>query len=174
MGVIKTEAKIEAPVGVVWGVLTDFRSFERWNPFVREIHGQVAVGAQLEVTLAWRGHAKVTQRHIVLRADTPRELRWRHRFYVAGLHDVQHGWCLDVLSDGSTRLRHSRAVRGRLAEWLGQGDEAPITEAMNQMNIALKARAERAHRAATAPPTADPAELTAHTTRLNTVLFWEQ
>lgn len=175
MGVLKTETKILAPVGVVWGILTDFRNFERWNPFVRAIYGQIAVGSPLQITLAWRGHAKVTQRHIVLRADAPRELRWRHRFCLPGLYDVQHGWCLDVLPDGVTRLRHSRAVRGRLAEWLGEPHDAALTEAMKEMNQALKMRAERAHRAATLPPSpAEMSEQTPHTTRLNTALFWEK
>jgi hypothetical protein len=174
MRVFRTEINIQAPADLVWGILTDFRSYERWNPFIRRIHGQISVGSPLDVTLALRGRAKVTQRHVVLRADDQRELRWRYRICLPGVFDVQHGCRLDPMPNGVTRLRHSHALRGTLAELLGRRREAALTEAMIEMNTALKMRAERAHRASTVQLSpAEQAEQAERTTRLNSALSWQ-
>ena len=174
MRVFRTETNIQAPADLVWGILTDFRSFERWNPFIRQIRGQISIGSPLDVTLAMRGRAKVTQRHVVLRADDQRELRWRYRICLPCLFDVQHCCRLDPMPGGVTRLRHSHALRGTLAEVLGRRQEAAMTEAMIEMNTALKMRAERAHRASTVQLSpAEQAEQAERTTRLNSALSWQ-
>src|SRR5919106_5366704 len=46
---VRTEIEIGAAPQRVWGVLMDFGSYPEWNPFIRRISGEPAVGSQLEV-----------------------------------------------------------------------------------------------------------------------------
>ena len=42
--VIKTEMKIKATTVKVWTILTDFKNYPNWNPFIKSIVGDVKVG----------------------------------------------------------------------------------------------------------------------------------
>ena len=46
---ISTEIIIQGSSADVWNVLTDFRSYPRWNPFIKEIRGDLIVGSKLEL-----------------------------------------------------------------------------------------------------------------------------
>ncbi|MEE8605554.1 MAG: SRPBCC family protein [Candidatus Aminicenantaceae bacterium] len=48
---IHTEVEIHAPSEHVWQILTDFRSFPEWNPFIQRIKGEMKKGKHLEVFL---------------------------------------------------------------------------------------------------------------------------
>ena len=57
---VRTEIEIEAPPGRVWDILTDFERYAEWNPFVREIQGDLRKGAKLEVRLGPPGEKGMT------------------------------------------------------------------------------------------------------------------
>ena len=44
-----TEIQINASPNTVWKILTDFDDFSRWNPFIKEISGNINVGSQIYV-----------------------------------------------------------------------------------------------------------------------------
>jgi len=46
---IETNIEINAPVGRVWALLTDFAGMPSWNPFIKSISGNLAQGARLSV-----------------------------------------------------------------------------------------------------------------------------
>lgn len=46
-----SEIEIEAPADKVWQILTDFRKYSEWNPFITQINGELKKGAKLEVHL---------------------------------------------------------------------------------------------------------------------------
>ena len=48
---IETEITIRGTPEQVWSVLTDFRTYPDWNPFIREASGQVKTGARLTVRI---------------------------------------------------------------------------------------------------------------------------
>src|SRR6266571_1159629 len=52
---VSAEIEIEAPAERVWEVLTDFAKFPEWNPFIRQMSGEVRTGAQLHVQLGPTG-----------------------------------------------------------------------------------------------------------------------
>jgi len=45
---IYTEIKINASTSTVWDILTDFDKFPSWNPFMKQISGNLQEGARLE------------------------------------------------------------------------------------------------------------------------------
>ena len=48
---IFTSIEIEAPPNIVWEVLTDFKHFDQWNPFIRSVTGKATRGIQLQVQI---------------------------------------------------------------------------------------------------------------------------
>ena len=45
---ILTEIDISASASKTWEILTDFKNFPQWNPFIRQIEGTPIVGAKLK------------------------------------------------------------------------------------------------------------------------------
>jgi uncharacterized protein YndB with AHSA1/START domain len=48
---IFTRIEIKAPPNIVWEILTDFKRFDQWNPFIRSVTGEATRGAQLQVKI---------------------------------------------------------------------------------------------------------------------------
>jgi hypothetical protein len=46
---IYSEIEVNAPASVVWDILTDFDNYVQWNPFIKEISGNLIVGTEIEV-----------------------------------------------------------------------------------------------------------------------------
>src|SRR5215475_136801 len=46
---IETEIATRGTPERVWAVLTDFRKYPEWNPFIRDASGELAIGARLKV-----------------------------------------------------------------------------------------------------------------------------
>src|SRR6266581_327402 len=74
----------------VCAALTDFASFPKWNPFIREIRGTPAVGSRLEVTIGASGTKPMSFRPTVKNVVPNRELRWLGRVGIPGLFDGEH------------------------------------------------------------------------------------
>ena len=47
---LRPEIDIAASASLVWGILTDFGSYRRWNPYMRAVSGQSQVGNSIEIT----------------------------------------------------------------------------------------------------------------------------
>jgi hypothetical protein len=141
---IHTEIEIEAPVERVWHTLTDFASFPQWNPFIPQARGEPEVGSRLEVRVQPPGSRAMTFRPKVLRAEPNRELRWRGRLWLPGLFDGEHGFLLEPLGPARTRLVQREAFTGLLVPFLLKRMGESTRRGVEEMNRALKARAEKA------------------------------
>jgi uncharacterized protein YndB with AHSA1/START domain len=73
--VYRAEVKIEAPVTLVWSVLTDFEAYPHWNPFTPKASGALEVGAPivLEVML---GKRPSRQTEHIRAIEAPSLLAW--------------------------------------------------------------------------------------------------
>ena len=141
---LRTSIEIAAPVGRVWDVLTDFAAFPRWNPFIRAIHGVLAERARLQVKIRPPGGRAMTFRPTVLRVDPERFFSWRGRTLLPGLFDGEHSFALEPGAPGHVRFVHGEVFRGLLVPLLAHTLRTTTREGFEQMNRALKARAEGA------------------------------
>lgn len=48
---ITTSIGIQAPLATIWRILTDFRDYPAWNPFIRSIEGEARAGARLLIRI---------------------------------------------------------------------------------------------------------------------------
>jgi hypothetical protein len=144
MSEILTEIGIEAPAELVWAILTDFRTYARWNPFIRAVSGRATTGRTVEVTLQ-RGADEVTSTQVLMSVTAPRELRWRSRFRLPGLFENEHKFRIDAKRGGGVRFRQIQSFRGLLALMFSRKRNLAVEHDCAQMNLALKERAEKAY-----------------------------
>jgi hypothetical protein len=90
MRIIETQIDIAASANRVWEILTDFRAYADWNPFIIEIVGRPEQGARLRVRICPPDRSAITFKPIILVAAREWELRWRGRRIVPGLFDGEH------------------------------------------------------------------------------------
>lgn len=140
---IDSDIVINAPPSIVWAILSDFKSYPSWNPFVRKIEGPMVVGDHLSIEI--RPSPDATSMRftpVVLAASPEIEFRWRGRFLAPGVFDGTHGFKLTSLPGGRTRFHQSEAFSGVMVP-LFRGKNLSETEGgFNAMNTAIKARAE--------------------------------
>ncbi|MFB3052819.1 MAG: SRPBCC family protein [Dehalococcoidia bacterium] len=141
---LRTEIEIGAPAERVWQILTDFASYPEWNPFVRRISGEAQEGTQLEVYLQPSGARGMTFRPTILKAEPSRELRWRGKLFIQGLFDGEHVFEIEQLAENRVRFVQRESFRGLLASLLLRMLENDTRRGFEEMNAALKARAEAA------------------------------
>ncbi len=119
MKTITTTTEIDATVGEVWAVLTDFPGHAEWNPFFAQISGVPAVGETLKVVARKGDSTGMTFRPKVLVADGS-TLRWLGKLGIRGIFDGAHEFTLSELPGGRTRLVHAEQFTGVLVPFLGK------------------------------------------------------
>jgi hypothetical protein len=138
---IVTEVEIDAPVEVVWGILSDTAAYAEWNPFLVRVDGEPQAGARISVRFSPPGGRAMTMKPRVLVVDPPRELRWKGSLGVPGIFDGEHIFQLEALDATRTRVVQREEFGGFLVPLTGK--LLRRTEAGFQaMNEALRARAE--------------------------------
>jgi hypothetical protein len=141
---LHSEIEIDAPAERVWRVLTDFASFPKWNPFIRSISGEPTTGEGLEVRLEPPGGQGMTFKPKVLKAEDNRELRWLGNLLVPGLFDGEHSFTIQPLEENRVRFVQREAFKGLLVPLFARSLETNTQRGLEEMNRALKERAETA------------------------------
>lgn len=138
---IETGCVVDAPPEVVWQVLTDFRAYPEWNPFIPQIEGEVREGAKLRVRIEPPGSRGTTFRPEVKVVRPPHQLAWLGRLFVPHLFDGRHEFRLVPLADGErTRFVQRETFGGLLVPILLDGEA--VRRGFEAMNERLAERAE--------------------------------
>ena len=138
---IRADIDINASAEQVWRILTDFRLYPEWNPFIKGISGEAKTGREIEVRVAPPGGKAATWRPRVLRAAAREELRWLNRLLIPGLFDAEHALRIERVGDSKVHFVQQETISGILVPLMGKALEAR-QRGFEAMNAALKARAE--------------------------------
>ena len=141
---LRSEIEIGAPAERVWRILTDFAGFPAWNPFIRHARGNLLAGERLEVSLQPSGARGMSFRPTVLTVDVHRELRWIGHFLVPGLFDGEHIFTIEPVGTNRVRFVQREIFTGLLVPLFARGLDTDTRRGFEEMNQALKARAEDA------------------------------
>ncbi len=139
---LHSEIEIDASAERVWAILTDFASYPRWNPFIRSISGELEAGERLEVRLEPPDSRGITLRPTVLRAEPNRLMRWVGHLLVPGLFDGEHSLAMHPLEGNRVRFVQHEAFKGVLVPLLARSLDKNTLRGFEEMNEALKERAE--------------------------------
>lgn len=137
---IRTEIDISASPLRVWQVLTDFARYHEWNPFIYRVEGEPFEGAKLRIHITTPAGVNREYSPRVTRVVTERELRWLGK--VPGLFSGEHVFAIDPVSDHSVHLVHKEVFGGLLTSFFGSRLDADVKKGFEEMNAALKKRAE--------------------------------
>jgi hypothetical protein len=139
---LRTEIEIDAPPARVWSVLTDFRRYPEWNPFITSIEGELSVGDTLSMRVSPPESSEHRLRPKLLVCEAPRELRWRGHLFIKGLLDGEHFFQVHETGDGRTRFVHGEDFSGVLLRFV-HAQLTQVARGFVYMNQALKKRAEQ-------------------------------
>jgi hypothetical protein len=139
---LHTEIEIDASAERVWAVLSDFSSYPQWNPFIRSVIGAPQQGARIQIVIQPSGGKVMRFSPVILAAETGRELRWLGRFLFPGLFDGEHRFLIEPLGEGKVRFQQSERFSGLLVSLLRGRLDRDTKRGFEEMNRALKAKAE--------------------------------
>jgi hypothetical protein len=140
---LRTEIAIGASPEAVWAILTNFAAFPQWNPFIREASGEQKVGGKLRIHIVPPGGKGMVFTPTLLAFETNRELRWLGRLGVPGLFDGEHGFTLEPIDGGQTKLTQREVFTGVLVPLFARSLDDGTRKGFEAMNLALKERAEK-------------------------------
>lgn len=137
-----TEIEINASPGKVWQILTDFEAYPNWNPFIKKIKGDLAVGEKLEVFIQPSGAKGMSFKPTLLAVEEEKELRWLGKLFVSGLFDGEHFFKIEMLSEKTVKFIHGENFKGLLVGFLAKSLDTDTLRGFREMNEALKNLAE--------------------------------
>ena len=143
MRIIETQIDIAASASTVWQILTDFPAYSEWNRFITKIEGTPELSARLRVRIGPPGRSAITFKPTILVAAREWELRWRSRRIVPGFFDSEHSFQIRT-HGGSCRFHHSERFTGIMVTAIGDDVFDAMQQGFEEMNAALKLRAEAA------------------------------
>jgi hypothetical protein len=140
---LRAQIDIHATPDRVWQVLTDFAAYSQWNPFLTRASGIPRHRERLTIRLQPVGGRGMTFRPTVLEATPAARLRWLGHLLVTGLFDGEHSFTIQPLGHGQARLVQQEDYRGLLVPLMARSLDRRTLPAFEQMNQALKRRAEQ-------------------------------
>jgi hypothetical protein len=139
---ITTQTGIKAKPERIWDILTDFSSYELWNPFMTKIIGEPNLGNKIEVHIRTiRGKNRVYH-PVITKLDENKELKWQGRSILPGIFDGERIFQIESTSPEEVTFTHMEIFSGLGAKFLGRGLDHDLQQGFQEMNNALKARAE--------------------------------
>lgn len=142
MKTLQTETLILATRETVWKILTDFDSYGDWNPFIREISGELKAGSELRVKMSIEGRKPTTFKPEVLSVIPNEKFCWRGILFTAGIFEGTHYISLEDTEEGNTRLIHGETFKGIFAGMILRRVGENTLSGFEKMNQALKEKAE--------------------------------
>ncbi|NIU50701.1 MAG: SRPBCC domain-containing protein, partial [Thermoplasmata archaeon] len=115
-----------------------------WNPFIREMEGELREGERLRIILKQPNRKAMTIKPKVVELRPERELRWMGHLVVPGLFDGEHIFELIPAGPTTTRFVHREEFGGILVPMLWRMLDTDTRQGFEDMNRALKERAESA------------------------------
>ena len=136
-----TEIDISASPSRVWRVLTDFEKHSNWNPFMTKIRGKAVEGEKLDVTLPNPQGGTMEISPTILRVEDERELRWLGRTE-GDTFNGEHSFIIKPMGENNVRFIHSEKFTGSMVPMLEGWLDTVVRRHFEDMNRALKNRAE--------------------------------
>ena len=140
---LRTEIEINTSPERVWKILTDFEKYGQWNPFIYKIIGQPKEGAKIEIHIETPGGKNRKYGPTLTKVDGGRELRWLGKSSLPGFLNGEHIFAIEQIEPQRVRFIHREVFDGLLTSLFGKSLDTDVRQGLEEMNRALKERAER-------------------------------
>ena len=138
-----THIEINASPEKIWAVLTDFANYKNWNPFVKELTGNVELGENIMVMLQPPGSSAMKFTPVVTSFEKNERFSWKGKLFIGGLFDGEHIFELKPVADRKTLFVQRENFSGILIPFLGKMIDTTTRKGFEAMNIKLKELAEK-------------------------------
>jgi len=135
---ITTSIIINARPEQVWAKFTAFETYSTWNPFLKEVSGNIAEGNTISINA---GGMKFKPK--VLKFEKNKELKWVGKLLFTGLFDGTHQFILKDNQDGTTTFHHNEFFKGWLVPMFKKQLLSETKTGFEAMNRILKERVEK-------------------------------
>ena len=140
---VRTEIKINSTPEKVWKILVDFEKYYQWNPFIPWIIGKAQEGSKIEIHIDTPGGKKRKYRPTITKLVQGRELRWLGKSSLPGILNGEHIFIIEKLEQDRVLFINREVFDGLLTSLFGKSVDTDINNGLEEMNRALKERAER-------------------------------
>lgn len=133
---IETKIEINSSPKKIWDTLINFPNWEKWNPSITKVVGDLKEGNKLYIEFFQNG--KLRKGHpVVLKSDPEKELKWKGSLPIPGLFTGEHYFKIEKISDSKSLFIHGEYFQGLLISFLFK--DPKIVESKYQMvNESLK------------------------------------
>ena len=140
---VRSEIEINSYPGIVWKILTDFATYDQWNPFINKIIGLPTEGSKIDIYIETPGGKNRKYSPRITKVEEGRELRWFGKSSLPGFLNAEHIFTIEELQPESVRFIQREVFDGLLTRLFGKGLDTDVMQGFQDMNDALKKRAER-------------------------------
>jgi hypothetical protein len=139
---IYTEIMINSSAKLVWDILTDFDNFPKWNPFMKQISGELREGSRIQVLIKPYNSRDITYKPTILDLKHEEKIKWLGNTWIPHLFDSEHSLILKKIDENRILFVQKEKFSGILVPILiGLLKNTEISFKM--MNEALKKEAEK-------------------------------
>jgi steroid delta-isomerase-like uncharacterized protein len=141
---LETDIMINASAQTVWNILTNFREFPDWNPFLQTVQGAPNEGDEIKLLAVLPSGTTKNVPATILRVDAPRELRWVDGLTIPlpFIFQGEHYFLVEPVCQSKVRFVHGEIFSGLAVPFLWKKLDTDGRQGYENMNIALKKRAE--------------------------------
>ncbi len=141
MKTMRSEIIINAPVQDVWAVLAAFPFYPEWNPFIREVRGNLSAGERLRFKAKLDGLPEIFFRAAIRTLVPPVKLGW-HAIFLKGIFEAYHYFEIEELGSGKSRFINTEVFSGFLSGVAFFLLESRFRKRYRMMDEFLKTRVE--------------------------------
>ena len=133
---------INSSAKLVWDILTDFDNFPKWNPFMKQISGELREGSRIQVLIKPYNSRDITYKPTILDLKHEEKIKWLGNTWIPHLFDSEHSLILKKIDENRILFVQKEKFSGILVPILtGLLKNTEISFKM--MNEALKKEAEK-------------------------------
>ena len=140
---VRSEIEINSYPESVWRILIDFAAYDQWNPFINKIIGAPTEGSKIDLYIETPSGKNRKYSPRITKVEEGRELRWFGKSSLPGFLNAEHIFTIEELQPERVRFIQSELFDGLLTRVFGKGVDTDIRQGFQDMNDALKKRAER-------------------------------
>lgn len=140
---VRSEIEINSYPESVWKILTDFATYDQWNPFINKIIGLPTEGSKIDIFIETPSGKNRKYSPRITKVEEGRELRWFGKSSLPGFLNAEHIFTIEELQPESVRFIQRELFDGLLTRLFGKSLDTDVMQGFQDMNDALKKRAER-------------------------------
>jgi hypothetical protein len=131
---------VQVPPEILWELLSDVDGWSAWNPLYPKSHGEIRIGAQLELTEALPGRATREARPVMLEWVPLEQIHWRDSRsdgWVKSIRFIE----VEIVSPTGCIISNGEIFSGLLAKRHLKANRTANLDGFRAMNEALIDRA---------------------------------